>query len=269
MAKIVAGLGLGILGTIDGLSIYKMRGIEHPVIRRKGGPSKEKIRTDPKLHQVRNNISEFAGRAKAAKYIMRALQDQKPLADHNIAGRLNAMMMPIQVLDGENDWAKRSVRLSAYPQLLNGFSLNRNNPFDSTIRFPLDFYLSRETGAATVQIPDLLPGISFFAPDIYPWFRVIVSLGLVPDVVFAEEGKKYMPVDFLYEKIPVVTAKTSWYPVAEGSAGTVLDLTIPSLPGQRDYTLVLSAGICYGKQQTNDLIIQARHAGCAKVLVAC
>ena len=266
MAKIIAGLGLGIVGSIDDLSIYKMRGVDKPVVRRKGGPSKEKIETDPELRQVRNNIAEFGGRAKAGKWIMEALTYQKPLADHNIAGPLNALMVPVQHMDQGGDWGQRDVRLSVYPHILNGFSLNRNNTFDSTVRFPVEYTLSRETASATVQIPELMPDISFFAPEKYPWFSIIVTLGIVPDIIYTGGLHKYEVIHVDYHKMPTLQAVTGWQPVAQGAPATTLEVRYNVFPPDEHFTLVLAIGVKYGTQYNAHEIRQAKYAGCAKVL---
>ncbi|NII24523.1 hypothetical protein HB364_05505 [Pseudoflavitalea sp. X16] len=266
MAKMIAGLGLGIQGSIDDLSIYKMRGVDKPIVRRKGGPSKEKIMTDPEMRQVRNSISEFGGRAKAGKYIMQALTFQKPLADHNIAGPLNALMVPVQNMDPVEEWGKRDVRLSAYPHILNGFSLNRQNTFDSTVRFPVEHALSRETLTAAVQLPELMPDISFFAPEKYPWFSIIVTLGIVPDIIFTGSLHKYEPTHHGYFNLQPGQAVTDWHPVAQGAPATPLEVKHSSLPPDEHFTLVLAIGVRYGTQYNTHTIQQAKYAGCAKVL---
>lgn len=266
MAKVIAGLGLGIVGTIDDLSIYKMRGVDQPIIRRKGGPSKEKIKTDPNLHRVRKAISEFGGRAKASKWIMHALTFQKPLADHNIAGRLNALMVPVQNMDPEGDLGERAVCLSAYPQVLNGFSLNRSNPFDSTVRFPVEYTLSRETATATVQLPELIPGISFFAPEKYPWFSVLVTLGVVGDIVYKGGLLPYELTHVGYHRIATLQTDTGWHPVTQGAPATTLELKYTTFPPDDHFTLVLAIGVRYGTQYDVHDIRQAKYAGCAKVL---
>lgn len=266
MAKIIAGLGLGIVGSIDDLSIYKMRGVKDPVIRRKGGPSKEKIRTDPELRQVRQSISEFGGRAKAGKWIMHALTFQKPLADHNIAGPLNALMVPVQNMDKEAGRGERDVRLSMYPHILNGFSLNRSNTFDSTVRFPVEYTLSRETASATVQIPELMPDISFFAPEKYPWFSITVTLGVVPDIIYTGGLLKYELTHVGYHNLPTLRAVTDWHPVAQGAPAATLEVKYDTFPPDGHFTLVLAIGVRYGTQHDVNEIRQAKYAGCAKVL---
>jgi hypothetical protein len=268
MAKVIAGLGLGIHGSIDDLSIYKMRGVDQPIIRRKGGPTKEKIQTDPNLQQVRATIAEFGGRAKAAKWIMNALMFQKPLADHNIAGKLNALMMPVQNMDPGSEYGERNVRLSTLPHILNGFSLNRQNTFDSTVRFPVDYMLNRETASATVQIPELLPDISFFAPEKYPWFSVQITLGLVPDIIYTGGLTKYELTHVGYHHVNALLTRTGWYPVAQGAPSTTLELKYNAPPPDDHFTLVLAIGVRYGTQYNVDDIRQAKYAGCAKVLMA-
>lgn len=269
MAKMIAGIGKGIVGSIDDLSIYKMRGVDEPIVRRKGGPSKEKIQTDPKLQLVRNSISEFGGRAQATKWVMQALLLQKPLADHNIAGPLNALMVPVQKMDAEGDYGRRNVRLSAYRHILNGFSLNRSNTFDSTVRFPVTYSFSRETAAATVQLPDLIPDISFFAPDNYPWFSIMVTLAIVPDIIYTDNSvRKYGPTHPGYHQSPRFQVSAEWYPVAQGAEATRLELKYDAVPPDDHYTLVLAIGVRYGTQYNTNEIRQAKYVGCAKVLEA-
>lgn len=268
MAKVIAGLGLGIVGTIDGLSIYQMRNVAHPIVRRKGGPSKEKIRNDPNMELVRRSISEFSGRASAGGWIMKALTKQKPLADFNIAGMLTALMVPVQKRDTVGDLGQRSVRLSAYPSILHNFSLNKGTTFDNTVRFPVTYQFSKETASATVQVPELIPGISFFAPEKYPWFSVQVSLGVVPDVVFDAASGRYGVPHIGYHQIDRQLAVTDWYAVAEGAPATTLAVQYDQFPPDAHFTLVLSIGIQYGLQMGIDHIQRAKHAGCAKVLLA-
>lgn len=287
MAKVIAGPGAGFLGSVDALSFYKMKGVEGTIVRRKGGPSKEKIKTSPNMLATRRSNSEFGGRAKTAKWIMRALQYHKSLADHNIAGPLNALLRPVQALDSTNGLGQRSVRLSANPQILKGFSLNRNNPFDAAIRYPVEYVLVQETGSAMVQVPELRPGINLFAPEKYPWFSIVVSLGVVPDIIFTQSNEpvhpdydaftdpaakpalhKYTYTHPDYEMLdaPPIGMVTAWSPVKKGIPATALELQLPLFPPDDHFTLVLAIGIMYGIQEDANTIRQAPNAGSAKVL---
>ncbi|NII28754.1 hypothetical protein HB364_26975 [Pseudoflavitalea sp. X16] len=287
MARVIAGPGAGFQGSVDDLSFYKMRGVEGTIVRRKGGPSKEQVKNAPSMVQTRRGNSEFAGRAKTAQWIMRSLFYHKSLADHNIAGPLNALMRPVQALDGESVLGQRDVRLSANPQILKGFSLNRNNPFDTAIRYPIEYVLDRDTATAFVQVPELQPGINLFAPEKYPWFSIVISLGIVPDLVFTKDQEPADP-DYdsftdsearssvhaysythpeyqLLDTLPVC-AVTVWHPVKKGCPAIPLDLQLLIPPPDNHFTLLLSIGIRYGIQEDAQTITQARYAGAAKIL---
>ncbi len=176
-------------------------------------------------------------------------------------------MVPVQKMDAEGDYGQRNIRLSAYPHILNGLSLNRNNPFDSTVRFPVTYSFSRETATAVVQLPDLIPDISFFAPEKYPWFSIIVTLGIVPDIIYmGNPMHKYDITHPGYHQSPEFHAKTDWFPVAQGATATTLELKYDAVPPDDHYTLVLAIGVRYGTQYNTNEIRQAKYAGCAKVL---
>jgi hypothetical protein len=251
-------------GPLGNLTAYKMRGVDGIVVRQKGGASKERIKTDPKFINTRHNNAEFGGRATATRWIMLMLRPQKALADHNIAGPLNALMRPVQLLDTVSKKGKRAVTLSKNPRLLEGFSLNQKNTFDGTLRTSLGHSLSRDTLSAHIDIPALLPGINFYAPQRHSMYRVIAMLGVVPDLVYQEQG--YEPSDPAYSMINPAMAGTEWYPVLKGSPATALALDIKTTPPDQSFSLMLSVGICYGAMLGATEIEQVKHAGSAKIL---
>jgi len=109
------------------------------------------------------------------------------LADYNLAGPVNALIKPIQEMDAVNDWGQRQIFITKGHSLLAGFSLNRKNPFDSIVRSPLQFELSKQDHRARITIPRLIPGINFFMPPgHYPLFTFTIEWGMVPDIIFRE-----------------------------------------------------------------------------------
>lgn len=271
-------------GSLGNLTVYKMKGVEQPVVRRKGGPSKEKVKSGENFLNTRRRNSEFGGRAVASRWIMRALHHQKPMADYNIAGPLNVLMMPLQAAD-DGHYGQRAVKLSHNPDILKGFSLNRNTSFDAIVRTGLEYYFDGPT--AMLVIPELRPTINFFPSPKYPWFRLVASLGLVPDLYFTKNGQPvdddydtfnqpeaknwqfaYAPVDDQYEQFEGAAGSvtTPWFPVKKGMPPTTSELWLESVPAANEHTLLLSVGIQYGIQQEVDVIDQAPHAGAAKIL---
>lgn len=285
MAKLNSGLGDGLEGSLGGLSYYKMRGVKGTVVREKGGPSKEKIKKDPNMHMTRRNIAEFGARATACKWIRRVLHAQKPMADYNFSGPLSALLSVVQQLDSQGEKGKRTVRLSANPLVIKGFPLNEKTRFDSVVRCPVDYAISRETGSVRIQIPPLMPAINLFTPDNYAMFRLVIAWGVVPDLYpdgrkdqtynisqgERAEGKfldevRYFPSNQAYDNIPTEEFRSDWYPIVKGAPAIDQELTLRVFPPDTDYTLVLSIGICYGIMETADYVRQAPYVGSAKIL---
>lgn len=283
MAKLKGPHGLE--GKLGGLSYYKMRGVEGTVVREPGGPSKYKIKKDPQLHLLRRNNAEFSGRSTAGKWIRKVIHAQLPMADYNISGPLAALLKAVQVLDTEGDLGKRTIRLSANPLVIKGFPLNKKALFDSVVRSPVEYTISRETGSVRVQIPALMPAINLFTPDNYAMFQLVVAWGVVPD--FYPDGKKdqtynitpvtpgnqgffekitYAPSQPGYDQIPTEVFRSDWYPIVKGASAIDKELTLRVFPPDTDFTLVLSIGICYGIMESADYVRQAPYVGSAKIL---
>ncbi|WP_143774190.1 hypothetical protein [Niastella vici] len=175
-------------GSVGNLSIYNVRGLDKPVVRTKGGPTKRQIKTKPSFAATRRNNSEFGGRAKITRQVMDALRPLKYLGDYNIAGPLNSLFIPIQALDTESEHGQRSIELSKNPGLMQGFNLNRRTPFNTIIANPLEYTLSKETLMGAVTIPALIPGVNFFVPGNYSWYKFIAVFGIIQDMFYDPKG---------------------------------------------------------------------------------
>ncbi|HEY4149835.1 MAG TPA: hypothetical protein VGM41_12940 [Chitinophagaceae bacterium] len=262
MAKLSGGFLF--TGKIGNASAYTMRGVDGIILRSPGGASKNKIKTHENFRRTRELNAEFGGRATAGQHLRRACSIQKSLADYNIAGPINAMLLPIQRLDMTSKRGQRNVVLSQNPRLLEGFSFNKKNTFDSTIRNPLSYTLSRDTLSARIDIPTLLPGITFFAPDKYPFFSIQAVLGITPDLFY--DSPKYKPSSDYYSQAKTRLTETGWRPVQKGLEATTLELAFTVPPPDQSFSLVLTIGVCYGIMIDTTSVSQAKYAGCAKIL---
>ncbi len=251
-------------GSLGNISAYKMRGVDRVILRTKGGPSSARIKKDPAFDVVRRNNAEFSGRAAASRWIMKMLWPQKALADYNIAGPLNALVKPIQELDTQSTFGQRNIILSKNKLLLQGFSLNRKNPFDSMVRAGVSYSLVQDTWNAQVNLPELLPGINFFPHPNMPFFSVQIVLGMVPDL-FYRDGK-YLPSSSSYHENNVAVVTTDWHATQGHQKKESLQVKLPEPPADEASSLLLSIGIRYGAMQNNGAIEQIKYAGCAKVL---
>jgi hypothetical protein len=263
MAQLVSDIQF--TGSFGQFSAYRMKGSGKIILRKKGGASKEKIQKDPRFEKTRKMNAEFGGRSVASKCIMVSLFPLKALADYNLSGPLNSLTRPVQAMDTESVVGKRSIYFTRHPKLLEGFSLNKRNPFDSIIRNPIACTLDKKNLSASIEIPALIPGINFFVPPgRHHMYSIIIVLAVIPDVIFTENG--YKP---LSDKNSWYTI-SAWHPTAAGSKSMTLDV---NLHGRRlesavvPFSLMLCVGIRFGAMGMNEEVEQVKYAGAGKVVV--
>jgi hypothetical protein len=261
MAKLDGNLSF--IGSLGNLSVYKMKGVVKPVMRTKGGASKEKIKKSPVFKMTRRLNSEWSGCSKAGKNIRLALSPLKHLADYNISGTLTGLAKTIQKSDTTGRLGERSILISRYCHSLEGFSLNTKTGFDGVIRQPVTTTVSREELSATLLLPDLIPGLNFYIPGRLPLFRIIAVLGVVPDMVWTP--LVYQPAN-METRLYHVSAATVWASTATRFPGQSLELNLPKDAGlDGNSSLMLSAGVEFGMPVSDTVVNPIRNAGCARI----
>lgn len=250
-------------GSLGDLSAYIRRGSDKVILRRKGGASKKRIMTAPAFENTRRINSEFSGRSMATKWLMRALQHHRPLADHSFTGKINALLKPIQELDTVSPWGKRAIILTANPSLLEGFPLNMGTTFEAIVRAPLICDISHDTHKVTAQLPQLVPGINFFPPPHHPVFSLVIGAGIMPDLHFS--GNAYRPVNESIQEFPPVAIETPWHPTNESMEPLTLNLQLPDEFFQENTSIVITVGIKYGWILPDGTAQQIKHTGAATI----
>lgn len=253
-------------GGLSGLSAYTMKGSDKIILRTKGGPTKKQVKKSPSFHNTRLHLQEFSGCSNGSKHIRTAINPVKHLTDYHFTGTLNALCRMVQKMDAVNRWGERSVLFSQHAHVLAGFQLNRQNPLDSVIRHPLHATIDRATGSATVQIPDLHQKLNLYLPWEAPFFRLVVSLGVVADRIYNGQdykdgaGTKNFQTQSFY---------TPWQHTKQPFAATTITLQLDQPAALQDHhTLILSAGIEMGMPVTDGLISRVKHTGSAKIIAA-
>lgn len=261
MAKLKGPLAF--TGKLQGFSAYTRIGTEGVILRHGAGPSKHDIATKPSFANTRRNNKEFGGRSTASKWIRDGHHPLKPVSDVTDLARLNALLKPVQEMDTQSEYGKRSVALSLNRALLEGFPLNEKHPFESVVRNPVDIDLSREALKAIVTLPALLSSVNFYPPTRHPFFRAIATLSIVPDLVYGEQ--KYRPAGN-YDGFRPEVVKTAWMAVKAGCEAITMELQMPVAPPDDQFSLVLAIGIEMGTALNTALIQGVKYAGSGKIL---
>ena len=262
MGKLIGALEF--TGSLGRISAYKMRGSDQIIIRRTGGASKEKIKTDPSFERTRENNSAFGGSSKAAQGIRQALFNIKPLGDASLTGRLTALCRVIMNLDADHLRGERSVLFSRKRLLLEGFNFNKHLLFNSVIRQSLTCNLYRDSGNAKLIIPALVPSANFYSPPQHHLFRFIIALGLIPDMVFKPSEGYLLEANLIKGNNAIFS---EWFPTRKPLAEQTFELQLENFTGLQDnLSMILGIGIQYGYAVSNSIIEPVKYAGCASIL---
>jgi hypothetical protein len=238
-------------GSLGGLSAYKRKDMDETIVRSKGGASKTKIKNSPAFVRTRENNREFMGCGRAASIIRWALKDVKHLADYNFTPELTKLAKLMQTQDTANVRGERSVLISEYRYMLEGFNLNRRHTFDSVLRYPLKGSINRSKGTAELILPNMRPEVNLFLPWKYPMYRFVISLQAITDVVY-----NYPRMRFEQQQGGTAPVYTEWLTAGQPYGGETVLLAIEKW--KEDKTLILSVGIEIG--------MPGKYLGCAKIL---
>lgn len=260
---IIAG-GMNFTGGMGDFCAYRLPGSDKIVLRRKSGPGRQRIKQDKAYAITRLYSEEWKACTAATASLIRSMFPVKHLSDYPYAGALNGLFRFIQNEDPAAPLGKRGVLISQHPQRLEGFSLNRKQNFESYIKHPLQFGIERSNASATVQLPELVPGINLSNPAGHPLYRLVIVLGAVPDIVYNEERKAFLPV--VGEEVFPVVAATGWQPAKQRMPATELSAAVVSPADISGYTLVLSIGLEFGLPLTNTEVRPVKRYGAAKIL---
>jgi hypothetical protein len=250
-------------GPLSGLSFYTRKDISGTFVREKSTLTKERVQTDPALEGTRRSGIEMGGRSLGAKWIRRTLYPLQAVRDGNWQGALTSALLPVQRRDSISLLGQRSLLLSQFGYLLEGFLLSQRTPWEGLVRTPFLYTLNKEAQSALVEVPELTHGVNFFPRTPHPFFQVIATLGPVPDLHHTPNG--YAPDLTGGHHLPAV-AHTGWLGVKQGSSPSMLELELPYAIEFPSYALVLAVGLVFGTLDERGEIKQLGYSGSGKIL---
>lgn len=258
---------LAFTGSLGNMSAYTRKDLNNVILRTKGGATGKAIKTSPKFVNTRKVMTEFGGCSTAAKNIKLAMSGLTHLDHRLFQSRLNAVCSRIQKLDTTGDWGQRSILISPFRNLLEGFNLEMGTLFDSILKHPLQYNINRASLSAFITVPALFPDISLYVPGKFSFFRLIAALGIVPDMKYDTKFKKYQPVNPVIELHRTLKI-TEWCSVSAVNGEQLIEMQITGKTNiSGSDSLILSIGIEFGIPLTASLIKPVNYAGAAKILM--
>jgi hypothetical protein len=255
-------------GSMSNISFYTQMGSDKVIARTKGGASKEKIKSSPKFAAFRLQQKEWKGCTRFASTLRYAFGGLHRVADYNLTPVLNGFAKNLQKTDELGEVGKRAIRLSRYPYTLDGFNFNRNYPLSSVLQVSPYPFVDRETCSAKLIIPRINTEVDLLNVQHLPYFRLVVSLGLVSDVEWVQDIQEYRPM--IPEIHGISVASTGkWYPAESVLEEQTVLLEVNEEQKQfitTDLSLILSMAVEFGKVGFTGEIQEVKYAASGKVM---
>jgi len=259
---------LQIEGSMANVSMYRMHGTDKLVVRTKGGPTKEQIKTLPQFQVLRQNNNEWAGCTLMGSQIRWSFKVMNRLEDYSVTGALNAICKEVQKLDTENEQGKRAIRLSEHKSMISGFPFSKKQVLESVLRVPYETSLDRQSVKAEIHIPEMNADMYLYNFRKLPYYRIVTSLCGVSDTLIPEGGKNYeFPFEGCYDPDHGVF-ESAWMPTLGMQPAMNITLECPreEYPIPDEVTLLLCVGIEFGKSGSGNIISGVKYAGTGKIV---
>ena len=255
-------------GSVGGFTFYTRRGNSKVIMRTKGGVKKDIIANSPKFENSRKQQKEFGGCSKFGSLSRYAFGGLHRLADYNLTPVLVGMGRNLMKLDVVSETGKRNLKLSDKKPVLEGFNFNRNYPFNTVLRILPQWEIDREQLRAVVTFPRINTDIDLLNIQKLPFFRLIVVLGTISDLIFNHEINAYEPmVDGLHGHSKTVTG--SWFPTQTILPEHTMEVQMPEKNTfllTENVTVLLSMAVEFGNVGFTNEPVEVKYAGCGKVV---
>jgi hypothetical protein len=259
-------------GSIQNVTFYTNPGNDNVIARTKGGPSARRMKVGEEFAVVRKHQTEWAACVMFSNGIHKALGETYHLADYNVSPVWNGMGKNLIKSDSEHPVGERNLYLSLYRQALENFSLNRNYPFNTVLRISLEYEVNKEILQATVKLPRINTEMNLLNIQKLPYFHVIVSLGIVSDIIYNPDSRyrHYEPTLPSYNGCSASTL-SDWFSTDDLIDPQTLTVKLDDRIVQQmtpDTTALLGIGVEFGKVGFGGQITPVKHAGCGKILAS-
>ena len=255
-------------GSIGEYTIYTRKGTDKAIMRLKGGPNGDKMANSPTFKEVRKHQTEFSGCTKFAAKTRIAFGDLFKLANYNLNSKLTGIGKTLMKLDETTEAGKRSLKLSQYKQILEGFNFNNTPGFSSMLLAIPRWELDRENLQAVVYIPEINTDIDVNNIHNLPFFRLIIAIGTVSDSVYNPKTENYEPMVVELNGASV-TVTGEW-----NSSHTILPKSTMSVQMHEsrrellteNVTVLLSMGVEFANTGFDSKPVAVKYSGSGKVI---
>ena len=236
-------------------------------MRGKGGATKEKIRNSPKFEKLREQQIEFGGCSKFGSLARYSFGGLHRVAGFNLTPKLISKAKTVMKLDTVSTVGQRSIMLSQYKEILEGFDFNKDYPINTVLRVLPRWEIDRDQLKGVVTFPRINTDINLLNIQKLPFFRLVIAIGTVSDIIYDPDKEAYFPL------VSEVHGYSSTLTGEWNSAKTILPEQTMTVQMEEqvshmtdNVTVLLTMAVEFGNIGDSKQPVEVKYAGCGKVI---
>lgn len=178
-----------------GYRVYKIKGVDHAIVAKKGGPSADQIKTKSTYKELRNNQKEFGVASMMAKVLRDSLSEGlTEICETYVSGRLTAQFRNLAKYE-EGPTGTRPLYLTKHGHNLSGFEFNTTAPYEEV--FGAKYFLKTGSirGHVILHFPAFVPEDTFKAPKGATNYKINARLVALSDYQYDADEKVYRAIN--------------------------------------------------------------------------
>lgn len=174
---------------------YTLKGVEKPIVAKKGGPTATQIKTQESYKELRNNQKEFGVASMMAKTLRQSLSlGMSEICETYVSGRLTAQFRNLAKME-EGKTGTRPLFLSKHGHLLSGFEFNSSAPYEQIFGAKYFVKPGSQRGQVILHFPAFIPEKIFKSPKGATNFKINARLIALSDYQYDHEEQGYKPLN--------------------------------------------------------------------------
>lgn len=262
---------LKMTGGFGEFSCYSVTGSNKMIVRKKGGPSAERMKSGPEFELVRKHQKEWKACVKFSKNLKQAFGEVYRLADYNLSPVWNGLGKNIQKADTVALLGERNLKISEFKSELQGFNLNRNTQLNALFGIHPVLEINCNEFVASAKFPAINSSRDVLNVRKFPFFRLKISLGIISDILFKpnQQGGTYYS-EHLWADGVSTSSTSAWLStnavIPEFELTTQFDEYYRTQE-KSNLTYILSIGLEFGIVGFGGKIEAAKYAGAGKCML--
>ena len=178
-----------------GYRVYTIKGVDQPIVARKGGPTADAVKHKSTYAELRNNQKEFGVASMMAKVLRNSLSEGlTEICETYVSGRLTAQFRNIAKYE-DGPTGTRPLYVTKHGHNLNGFEFNTTAPYEEIFGAKYFLKSSSRRGQVILHFPAFVPEDTFKAPEGATNFKINARLVALSDYHFDPEANSYIALN--------------------------------------------------------------------------